>query len=218
MAARASAVEIGPGRQCRRRARESGNQRALGEVQLLRRPTEQLPRHRLHAVDAGAQVDPVQIELEYLILAELPVDHHRQRRFAQLPAVGFLVRQEQRPGELLRHRASALHRSRRAQVPDHGAAERNRIDAGVRVKPVVLDRDEGVLEVLGDLAQRDIASMLVHPEPAPAIGGEKPGVPNAPRQSVHGVTLADKPGHREGRRHDEHGIDSRRGAVAPALW
>ena len=40
-----------------------------GEVEGLRRPTEQVPRHRLDAVDARAQVDAVQIQLEDLLLA-----------------------------------------------------------------------------------------------------------------------------------------------------
>ncbi len=80
-------------------------------------------------------------------------------------------------------------------VPDHGAAERDRIDAGVRVEAVVLDRDEGVLQVLGNLAERHVAPVLVHPEPAPAVGGEEPGVADAARQPVDGVALAHEPGH-----------------------
>ena len=75
-------------------------------------------RHRLDAVDAGAEVDAIQVQLEDLLLRQLRVDHQREHRFVHLAAVGLLVRQEQRARELLRQRAAALERSRIAQVAD----------------------------------------------------------------------------------------------------
>ena len=131
------------------------------------------------------------------ILAELPVDHQRERRLANLPAVGLLVREKERSRELLRQRAAALDRARLAEVADDGAAERDGIDARMRVEAVILDRDECVPQVLGNLAERHVAPVLVHPEPAPAVSREKPGVANAARQAVHGVALAHEPRDRE---------------------
>ena len=204
VAARERAVEVRPRRQRRRRARQPGDERALREVQLLRRPAEQMPRHRLDAVDAGAQIDAIEVELEDLLLGQLAVDHQREHRLANLAAVGLLVREEERPRQLLRQRAAALDRARRAEVADDGAAERDGIDAGMRVEAVILDRDERVLQVLGNLAERHVAAVLVHPEPAPAVGGEKPRVADAARQPVHGVALPQQPRHGERRDDDQH--------------
>ena len=214
VAARDCAVEVGPGRERRRRARQPGDERAFREVQLLRRAPEEMPRHRLHAVDARAQVDAIEVELEHLILAELAVDHQRQRRLANLPPVGLLVREKERSRELLRQRAPALDRARLAEVPDDGAPERDGIDAGMRIEPVVLDRDERVPQVLGDLAERDVAPLLVHPEPAPAVGGEEPGVAHAARQPVHGVALPHEPGDGKRRHDDQDGEEDGGGPVA----
>ena len=199
------ALEVRPGRERGRRAREAGDQRALGEVQLLGRPSEEMPRHGLDAVDAGAQIDPIEVQLEYLLLGELPVDHQREHRFANLAAVRLLVRQEERPGQLLRHRAAALDRAPWAQVPEDGAAERDGIDARMRVEPVILDGDEGVLQVLGNLGERDVAAMLVHPEPAPPISREEPRVAHTARQPVHRVALPEQPRNRERGEDDQRG-------------
>ena len=85
-----------------------------------------------------------------------------------------------------------------------GAAERDRIDAGMRVEAVILDRDERVLQVLGNLVERHVAAVLVHPEPAAAVGREKPRVADAARQAVHGLALAQQPRHGERRGDDQH--------------
>jgi hypothetical protein len=65
-------------------------------------------RHGLYAVDAGAEIDAIQIELEDLLLRKIGVDHEREGGFADLPPVRFLVRQKERAGQLLRQCASAL--------------------------------------------------------------------------------------------------------------
>ena len=79
-------------------------------------------------------------------------------------------------------------------VAEDGAAERDRIDAEVAVEAMILDRDERVLQVGGNVAQRHVLPLLVHPEPAPAVGGEEPrvadaaasaGGPRSPAASIH---------------------------------
>src|SRR4030095_8900795 len=52
-------VEMIPGRERCRSARETGNQGRLGEGQLFRRPSEQMPRHCLDTVNASAQIDAI---------------------------------------------------------------------------------------------------------------------------------------------------------------
>ena len=88
-----------------------------------------MPRHRLDAVDAGAQVDAVQVQLEDLVLRQLRLEHHGQHRLLELAAVGLAVREEQRARELLGQRAAAFERARVAEVAEDGAAEPDRVDA-----------------------------------------------------------------------------------------
>src|SRR3954447_24729325 len=123
MTALESALEVGPWRQRRRRTREAGNQRTLGEVQRFRRAIEQMSRHRFDTVDAAAEVDAIQIQLEDLLLGERRVDHDGERRLADLASVGLLIRQEQRARELLSQCAATLYSSSRSHIPVHRAAQ-----------------------------------------------------------------------------------------------
>ena len=214
VAAGNGAVEIGPGRQAGGRLREPRDERALGQGQLLRRLAEQVPRHRLDAVDAGAQIDPIEIQLEDLRLRELRVDHDREHGLARLAPVGPLVRQEQRPRQLLRQRAPALDGLRRADVANDGAAEGNRVDAGMVVEAVVLDGDERLLQVQRDVGERHVLVVLVHAEPAPAVGRQEPGVADAARQPMDGIALAEHPGHRDRGEDDQRHEDHREHPVA----
>ena len=45
------------------------------------------------------------------------------------------------------------------------APEADRIDAEMAVEAVVLDGDDRVPQIRGDLVERDVAPLLVHPEP-----------------------------------------------------
>ena len=112
------AIEVRPGRERGRCPRQAGDQRALGKRQGFRRAAEQMARHRLDAVNAGTQVDPVQIQLEDLLLRELRLDVQRQHRLTELAAVGLLVREKERARELLRQGGATLHvAGQRAIVP-----------------------------------------------------------------------------------------------------
>jgi hypothetical protein len=71
MAAGPRPLEVGPRRQRRRRTRQPGDERAFGQVQALRRPPEEMLRHRLDAVHTGTEIDPVQIELEDLLFRQV---------------------------------------------------------------------------------------------------------------------------------------------------
>ena len=192
-------------------------ERPLRERQALRGPPEQVLRHRLDAVHAGAQIDAIQIQLEDLLLRQLRIDHQREDRLAGLAAVRFPVREKERPRELLRQRAAALDRARRPDVAEDGAAERDRIDARMQEEPVVLDGDERVLQVGRDVGKRDVPPVLVHAEPASAVGREKPGVADAAPQLVDRPRLPQRPRHGDRREHDERAEDDRGDAIAQPL-
>ena len=170
------AVEVRPRRQRRRRPGQPGDQRALGHREVLGGLAEHPLRHRLHAVDAGAEVDAVEVQLEDLLLGELRFDQHRQHGLAALAQVAPPVRQEERARQLLGDRAAALDRARRARIADDRARHRNRVDARMAEEAMVLDGDERVLEVRRDGGDRHVVPLLVEPEPAPAVGGVEPGV------------------------------------------
>ena len=81
---------------------------------------------------------------------------------------------------------------------------------GCVVEAVILDRDEGMLQVGGMSASGTSLPLLVHPEPGLAVGGEEPRVADAAAQLVDGLALAQHPGHGDGR-HDHEGAEDDRG-------
>ncbi len=58
--------------------------------------------------------------------------------------------------------------------------------------------------------------LLVHPEPAGPVGGEEPGVSDAPAQPVHGLRLAQRPGEPDRGDNDENPEDDGGDAIADA--
>ncbi len=52
-------------------------------------------------------------------------------------------------------------RSSEREVVEDGPAEADRVDAGVQVEAMILDRDDRVLEIGRDLVERDVAPLLV---------------------------------------------------------
>ena len=59
-----------------------------------------------------------------------------------------------------------------------------------------------------------VLPVLVHAEPLTTVRGQEPRVPHPAREAVHGVPLAHRPRHGDGRQHDEDGEDDRRDPVA----
>ena len=212
------AIEVGPWRERGRGSGEPRDKRALGEVQCFGGPSEQVPRHRFDAVDACAEIDAVEIELENLPLGQLRVDHQREGGLADLAAVRLLVRQEQRAGELLRERAAPFDRARRTEIAVDRAAERNRIDARVNEEAVILDGDERVLEVGRDVGKRHVLPVLVHPKPPAAVGREEPRVADAEAELMNGPCLTKGPRQRHGRQDDERPEDDRSDSIAWSSW
>src|SRR5581483_10068451 len=127
-------------------------------------------RHRLDAVDAGAEVDAIEIQLEDLRLGQLRFHQDGDRRFLRLAPVRFDVGEEEGPRKLLRQRAAAFDASAIANVTNYRPAEADRIDARVVIEPPVFDRDDGVLKVLGNLRERNIVALLVEAEPRLTVG------------------------------------------------
>jgi hypothetical protein len=69
---------------------------------------------------------------------------------------------------------------------------------------MILDGNERMLEVDGNLGERHVLTVFIHPEPPPAVRGKEPCVAHAPPQLVHGPGLPQRPGQADRRRDDEH--------------
>ena len=65
---------------------------------------------------------------------------------------------------------------------------------GMVVVAVILDGDDRVFQVGGNLGQRDVAALLVEPEPVPAVAVEEHRVADAAIQLVNGPAVARRPG------------------------
>ena len=81
---------------------------------------------------------------------------------------------------------------------------------------MVLDRDERVLQVGGDLRQRHVVAVLVQPEPARTVRREKPRVADAALQAGNGVRLSERPGEHERAQDDERPEHDRGDSIAQA--
>ena len=215
MAAFDRPVEVRPRGERGRRANQARDERRLRERHGARRFPEQVARHRLDAVDAAAQIDSIEIQLEDLRLGQLLLEQHREHGFLSLARRGALVREEQRARELLGQRAPTLQAIRAAHVPPHGPPQPDGIDPEMMVEAMILGRDHRVLEIRGDVVERHVTTLLVHPEPGAAIGGIEPRVADAPPQLEDGPSLAHGPHDRDCGQRDEGELQACKNAVTP---
>src|SRR5207302_7636388 len=93
------------------------------------------------AISPGAEIDPVQIDFEDLVLSEAALEPQSQQRLARLASEAALRGQEQHLGELLGDGAAALDDMPGAQIAKRGANQANRVDAEMAVETAVLGSD-----------------------------------------------------------------------------
>ncbi len=98
----------------------------------------------LDPIGAGAEIDPVQIEGEDLLLGELGLQPHRQHQFLGLAPGGLGGGQEQVAGKLLGDGRAAPERAVLVgQVIEARPDDAPGVEAEVVVELAVLDGDEG---------------------------------------------------------------------------
>ncbi len=115
---------------------------------------EELAAGRIDAIGAAAEIDLVEIELEDLLLRELPLERHGEDRLAQLAVERPVVVEEDVARQLLADgRGTAHARTRSGQPLDDRAARAHRIDAEMRIIAAILDRDHRILHHLRDLVR-----------------------------------------------------------------
>ncbi len=161
------AVEIARRRQPRRRLHQAGEQGRFRQAHILGVFAEIALRGLLDAVGAGAEIDAVEIELEYLRLGEFALQPDREHRLLQLAMDGALLRQEKILRQLLRDGGGALRHAAVQDIGDERARDAVRIDAVMLVEAAILDGDESLRHVARQFLQRQ------HGAAAVAAGGKR---------------------------------------------
>src|SRR5271169_4989825 len=98
-------------------------------------------RCSVDAKSPGSEINPVQIDLEDLVLGEAVFEPQRQQGLADLAPEAPLRRQEKVFGELLGDRTPALDDMAGGKISDRGADEPDRINAEMAIKAAVFGRD-----------------------------------------------------------------------------
>ena len=115
----------------------------------------------LHAVAALTEVDRVQVPLHDLLLVVLLLELQRAEDFTQLALDRHLVASGQVFDELLRDCRAAEVRLHLGEHLDEGAGGTVPVYALVLVKALVLNGDEGVLHIFGDILIIDPDALIL---------------------------------------------------------
>ena len=136
-------------------ADDAGQECRLLGLQLADRLVEIRLRRRLHAVDAVAEVDEVQVPLEDLVLAHFLLEAGGQDRFFDLSVDGPFWPEEGVLDDLLGDGRPALADGPGAGVGEERSGHGLQVYATVAVEAVVLDVENGVADQHRHLFQRD---------------------------------------------------------------
>ena len=133
----------------RRRLGQGGDHRALSQRQLVRRLSVVDLGGRADAVSAVAEEDLVHVQLEDLVLVQLPLDAQRQEDFLDLSRECLLRGQEEIARQLLRDRAPPDGFLAGGQQCQGRPSDALVIDSRVFVEPGILAGDERLLQAIG---------------------------------------------------------------------
>ena len=118
-------------------------------------------RRRFDAVQAVAEVDLVEVELENLGLLVQHLDAFGEDELLQLPADGLVGREEALTRELLRDRAAALRGAAVADVGERGRRDANQVEPVMLVETLIFDRDDRVDQIRRIVGQRHVDALFV---------------------------------------------------------
>ena len=155
-------------------ANQPGEERALRQRDVFGALAEERLGGGLDPVRALAEVDRVQVKAEDLRLRVLVLQLPGQSCFVELPLQRSPADDQGVLDVLLRDRGSAFHDSALRGVVKERADDRLEVDAGMGEEARVLDRHDRVLDVLGNLLDRDDVAVLLFVEGRDqrAVGGE----------------------------------------------
>ena len=127
--AAARGFDIGGRRIIGRRLDQPGDDRRLAQAEPVGAMAEEGAAGGIDAIGAAAEINPVEIELEDLVLGEFALKRERQHRFPDLAAEGAAVGQEDVAGELLGDGRSALAPAAGLEPHLERARDADRVDA-----------------------------------------------------------------------------------------
>jgi hypothetical protein len=107
------------------------------------------------AVDRGAPLDHVQVDLQLARLAQRGVEEQCQGNLLELPAERLTAGEEEVLGELLRDRGGSPGGGPAPQVRGDGGRDGGEVDSRVPVESGVLGDEESAHEQGGDLGEVD---------------------------------------------------------------
>ena len=134
-----------------RRADQPGEQRGLGEREVLRVDVEVRARRRLDAVRPLSEVHRVQVLREDLVLGEPILELPGEHRLVDLPLERLVVAHVQLLHELLRDGGAAFDDPSCGDVRVRGTDDRAQVEPVVVVEALVLDGDDRVADRLRHL-------------------------------------------------------------------
>ena len=144
--------------QTRRRLHQSAQNSRLGNGYFTRRFAKIFSRRALNAISARAEINPVQIEFENLVLGKFALKPQRQNRFLNFPRCGSLLRQKEIFCELLRQRRAALHPSACMEyIAQQSARNPHRVNAKMAVEPMILNGDERLRQIFRKFVKRHLS-------------------------------------------------------------
>ena len=144
----------------RRRVDDPDQQRRFSQIQLGGRLAEVAAGGCLSAIQPVAEIDLIQIQLEDFFLRIQPFDADRQRDFLELSPVLFFPGEKTLPGQLLGDGAASLGHAAVAEVCPGGPHDSPGVVPSMVLKPLILERDNGLAEVSGHARQRNFDSVF----------------------------------------------------------
>jgi hypothetical protein len=133
---------------------------------LRGRLAEELARRRVDPIGAGAEIDPVEIQRQDLVLGEIALQPQGQQHLLALAAQGAGRCQEYVLSQLLGDGAAALGQAPVAQVDVGGAREADEVEPEMAVEAPVLGGQHGLRQVARQVLQLHRGAVEV------AIGGD----------------------------------------------
>ncbi len=122
---------------------------------------EKAHRRRFGTVQAIAEIDFVQIQLEDLVLRVGPLEPRGEQDFPEFPAQRFVSVEKTLSRQLLRDGAPALRPPSSSQVSEDRAEYADGINAVVFVEPLILDRQDRLGQERRHLRERHVNALFL---------------------------------------------------------
>ena len=139
---------------------QTGQRRALRQRHIARRLAKVPARGCFGSVHAATEINPVQIQLEDFLFAEIVFDALGQKNLEQLAAVCSFFERETVARQLLCDGAAALPHMACRQIFERCANDPQKIVAVVLIKFCVLDGNDGVDQIGSQLLVRDCLAVF----------------------------------------------------------